>query len=212
MAAAVKYYKALNTDRSCFHGGMGTWEPEGVPMPRIEGTLVACQNGYHVSTLEHLHTWIGPAIWDVAVDTDGMVDAGDKIVVRQATLTRRAAWNINRMVSFALDCAEHVEHMATKEAVELNAMTRRYVAGTATKEELDAASDAASDASYASDAARYASYAARYASYASYAASYAARYASYASDAASDAASGARYAAEKAWQVQRLRHYLEGPV
>ena len=191
MASGVKYYKALSTDRACFHGGIGKWEPEGVPMPIIEGELVACEKGYHVCTLEQLIAWLAPAIWEVKVKRRGMVDAGDKIVVRQATLTRRTAWDMGRMVEFAIDCSEHVQHLAGPEVAALNAVMRRYVAGTATKAELDAASDAS-----------YASYAASDASYASYAARYAASAASYASYAASDA--------ERAWQVQRLHHYLYG--
>ena len=209
----MKYYKTLNTDRSCFHGGMGTWEPEGVPMPRIEGELVACENGYHVCTLEDLIDWLAPAIWEVEIDTEGIVDAGNKSVVRSATLSRRTAWDMERMVAFALDCAEHVQHLSGPEVASLNAMTRRYVAGTATEDELSAARDAARDASDASDAASAASYAASAArNAASYAASDARNAASAARYTARYAARAARYsasyAAEQTWQTNKLVTYL----
>ncbi len=135
----MTYYKVLNADRSCYNGGDGIWKPEGVPMPEIVGDLEPYKNGYHVCTANQLIEWVGPAIWEVEVDTDGMLVEDDKMVVRGATLRRRTAWNFRSMALWAVDCAEHVQHLAKADTVALNAVTRRHIAGEATIEEVVAA-------------------------------------------------------------------------
>ena len=136
----MTYYKVLNADRSCYNGGDGIWKPEGVPMPEIVGDLEPYKNGYHVCTANQLGDWVGPAIWEVDVDTTGMLTtSGEIVVVRQATLVRRTAWDLRSMALWALDCAERVQHLAKADTVALNAVTRRHIAGEATIEEVVAA-------------------------------------------------------------------------
>ncbi len=136
----MTYYKVLNADRSCCDGGNIVWEPEGVPMPPIVGYLMPYLYGYHVCTADQLINWVGPAIWEVEVDTAGMQTVPAITVVRGATLVRRTAWDMRSMALWALDCAEHVQHfVAWPETAALNAVTRRNIAGEATVEEINAA-------------------------------------------------------------------------
>jgi hypothetical protein len=110
----------------------------------------------------------------------------------------------DRIQRFALAIARRVEHLSPA-AKTFNDVTERYLDGTATKAEIEAAAYAANAAAhaaaYAADAA--AAYAANAAAYAAdaaaaYAASTAAHAAAYAADAASTAAYTAAYAADDA--------------
>jgi len=195
------YYKVLNTDGTCYHGGAGRWEL-GVRRS-VMGRLVACEHAIHACTLEQLPTWLGPAIWEIALED--AEDAGDKTIARAGTLTRRIeTWTDQTARLFAADCAAHVLHL-TKDARCLEAVfaARRYAFGL-----IDAA---------ARDAARGAAWAA-----AGAAAGGAARGAAWAAAgaaawaAAGAAARGAAWAAarnaERAWQAARLGAYLRGEV
>jgi hypothetical protein len=160
----MKYYKVLDKHgRSC-HGGEaewslpqrnedGTWTP-GEWMPEVEGPLEPCANGYHVVTLEQLPNWIGERIFEVEVG-DEIVHADDKSVVRTCRLTRECTgWNERTARLFACDCAErvlplyeaHYDDDSPRKAIEV---ARRYAEGTATREELAAAGDAARNAAWA---------------------------------------------------------------
>ena len=206
----MKFYKVLNVDGSCCHGGVGKWplpvngEP-GAWMPPVQGELVPCENGYHVLKFNQLVKWLGPAIVEVEI-RGSLIEQKDKCVTREArTLRVLDAWNEKASRLFACDCAERVLHLF--EAIYPNdarprtaiKVARRFANGEATVKELVAARDAASHArdaaSHASDAASFASYAASFASYA-------------ASDAASHAASDAASYAEKEWQTSLLAGIL----
>jgi hypothetical protein len=196
---------------------------------------------------DQLVHWLGPTIWRVEIDDRySHVTEPDKTVVRRARLVEQfPTWNERTARSFAADCAErvlpvyesaHPEDFRPREAI---AVSRRFVGGKVTAEELSAARSAAGYAagyaagSAARSAARSAAeYAARSAagaaarsaagsaarSAAEYAArsaaEYAARYAarSAAGSAARSAAGAAARSAEREWQTERLWLYLDGSL
>jgi len=212
-----KYYKVLNANGTCFHGGKSSWPlPEGkLPgkwMPEIKGELSPCAKGYHVLKPEMLVQWLGPAIFEVEIAGD-VIWQPDKGVCSQARLVRRMEnWNDQTARLFACDCADAVRHlMKDKRSTDAVDVARRFAFGLATKEELAAAWDAAwaaeRDVAWdaAWDAARDAAWAAAKA-----AAWDAARDAAMA--AAWDAARDAAWAAAKAAQTKRLFQYLNGEV
>ena len=216
----MKYYKVLKNDGSCVNGGSGkwylpkkqkdgTWKP-GKWMPKIDGRLEPCENGYHICRPSDLIHWLDEAIFEVEYDGE-IVEDDEKCVVRKARLLRRVeTWNEKSARMFAADCAERVLHIYEKKhpddgrprkAIQA---ARDYANGKITKNELAAARDAARDAAW-----------------------YAARAAAWDApwdaplDAAWDAAWGAARAAaraaawaavrdaERKWQTERLFEYLE---
>jgi hypothetical protein len=194
------YYKVLNEDGTSCHGGQctwslptqnddGTWTP-GEWMPAIKGALEPCENGYHLCRGSDLLDWLGPVICEAEYCGE-MVEAVDKIVVREARLLRRLNWDERVARLLACDCAEHVLHVfetarphdpRPRQTIEVS---RRYANGEATDEQLTAARAAAWDAVVAARAA------ARAAAWA--AAGAAAR------AAAGDDARAAAWAAQAAW-------------
>jgi hypothetical protein len=215
----ITYYKVLNAQHNSPYGRDldwarptrtpdGTWTP-GAWMPDVAGNLVLCRNGYHVCEGKDLLGWLGPHIYRAEIAGDSL-SGGNKTVARRIRLIAETAWNRERAVLFAADCAARVLSLfeATqpgdtrpREAIIL---LRRWARGeNVTEAELR---DAAARADYAADAAD----AAR--------ADYAARAAARAADAAdaADAAAAARataaaraaYAAERQWQIERLLAYL----
>ena len=124
---------------------------------------------------------------------------------------RAAAILLGQM--WALDCAERVQHLSVAAQV-CNGVTRLYLHGEATREEVSAAADAARAAARAAWAARAASWAAARDAWAARAA---ARAAWAAADAARDAWAAARaaaraaWAAEEAWQLEHLKEMLTIP-
>ena len=152
------YYKVLNADGSCFHGGKGKWplpsgKRPGKWMPKIT-KLVPCKSGYHILKREHVVRWLGPAIFEVEVRGD-VVWTDDKGVAQQARLVRKLeTWNDKTARLFACDCADAVRHlMKDKRSTDAIDVARRFANGLATQEELAAAAwDAAGAA--ARDAAR----------------------------------------------------------
>ena len=114
-----KFYKALNTDGTPCNGGAGpawflpTGNRPGKWMPPIKGELVACENGYHLCRLKDMPRWLGPAIYEAEYRGDS-IKGGGKVVVRQARLISRTAWDETGAQLFAADCAEHVLHLFEK--------------------------------------------------------------------------------------------------
>jgi hypothetical protein len=161
---------------------------------------------------EMLVEWLGPAIFEVEVR--GLkVWQDDKGVVEQARLVRRVeGWNEQTARLFACDCAEAVGHLAKNErSVKAILVSRRFAFGLASKDELNAAWDAARAA--ARDAARAAARDAAW--YAARAATWdAARAAAWdaARAAARDAARAAAWDAARDAQTKRLFEYLNGKV
>jgi hypothetical protein len=149
------FFKILNEDGSAYHGGNGFWSlptknddgawRAGDWMPAIAGELVPWKNGYHLCREKDLPRYLGPAIFEAEYRGE-MIEAADKIVVREARLLRRFEnWNERTAQLFACDCAEAVVHLCgddprPRQAIDV---ARRYANGEATDEELAAARDAA---------------------------------------------------------------------
>src|SRR5271166_2226126 len=151
------YYKVLNDNGSCFHGGNGKWPlPEGTEpgawMPKIE-ELKMCALGYHILRAKDLVRWLGPAIFEVEVRGE-ILFADDKAVTQQARLVKRfMTWNDRTARLFACDCADAVRHlMKDKRSTDAIDIARRFANGAATKEELAAAEAAARAAAREADA------------------------------------------------------------
>lgn len=210
----MKYYKVLKNDGSCANGGSGkwhlpkklkdgTWKP-GKWMPKIDGELEPCKNGYHICRKKDLVHWLDDAIFEVEYRGE-IIEDDDKCVVREARLLCRVeTWNVKTARLFAADCAEHVLPIFEKKYPEDDRprkaiqAARDYENGLIDKNELAAAGCAAA---YAANAAGYVANAAGYAAaYAANAAAYAAAAgaAAYAADSAYAVAYGAGYVANAA--------------
>ena len=180
------------------------------PKPRTwvkaEGPLSVCENGIHLCRENDLIHWFNDEIYEAEYRGAERIDSDDKIVVREARLTKRLrTWNEKTARLFACDCAERAlpifekkypDDKRPRQAIET---AREYANGKATKKELVAAWAAARDAAgvAAWAAARYVACDAAW-----YAARYAARYAAW------DAGRDAARAAERKWQTERLMEYL----
>jgi hypothetical protein len=196
--------------------GYGTWPlPNGKRpgrwLPKIEGDLELCANGYHLLRPGDLLEWLGPELWVAEWRGDRTDGGDDKVVVRQARLLHKVdAYTDRTLRLFACDCAERaLTHATTPDPRSVNAIAvaRKFAYGEATQEELAAAGDAAWAAAW--DAAGDAAWAAAWAAAGDAAwdaagdAAWAAAWA-----AAGDAAGDAARAAEKSWQTSRLMEVL----
>ena len=190
-----KLYKVLSEDGSAWYGGTGKWNlpHDGLPgewMPPIEGALVACEAGYHVCTLRQLLIWLGPRIFEVETRGD-LLPCTDKIVAREARLSRETAWDARCASLFTCDCAEHVLpywerlYPTDKRPHGVIGVARRYARGEATRTELAAARMVAEEVAWEA-------WAAARTAWAAWEVSWAAR------------------RAEREWQAQRLLYYLGG--
>ena len=216
-------YKVLNEDGTPCHGGSGQWAlpaygKPGAWMPRLTGTLIPCQYGYHLCERGDLVHWLGPTIWEAETEAMEPLRDGNKSVVASARLLRKLeTWNRRTQRLFAADCAERAlerERAAGREphpdSWRAIAVARQFANGDATPQELAAA------AANAVHAAAYANAAANAAANAVHAAANAAAYAATAAYAAYDAAYDAAHAAyaadatERQWQTKRLWEYLDG--
>ena len=188
-------YKITGENGESFHGGTGKWTAGKWRTIPAKSKIVPCVTGFHLVEAKDLVSWLGPVIWEAEYEGES-VDHGDKIVVRKARVTRKLdTWNERTARLFAADCAEHVlslfekRYPDDKRPRETIGVARRFARGEATREELDAARDAAWDAARA--AAWNAAWAAARA-------------------AARDAAWNAARDAETSWQTVRLLQYLNG--
>ena len=140
------FYKVLGYGAESINGGDAVWNTHGKWMPPIEGELDPCRNGYHLCRREHLVGWLGPGIWRAAYRGE-LIDDEDKIVVREARLVSRVrTWNERTARLFAADCAERALERAGNadpRSIEAVRIARLFAIGEATREELDAARDAA---------------------------------------------------------------------
>jgi len=176
-----RLYKVLDKyGQSCNGGDMwwslpvknadGTWTP-GAWMPHIHGELIACKNGYHLCRITDLLYWLNARIF-VAEHRGDLVEAGDKVVVREARLLHECEqWNERTARLFACWCVRHTPladgrtvwellmDERSKHAVEV---AERYAIGEAGVDELVAAWAAARAAAGAAagDAVRAAAWAA----------------------------------------------------
>lgn len=217
--AAEKYYKVLNKDGSCCHGGKGKWylPKNGKPgkwMPKIKGKLVECENGYHICKIDQLVVWLGAAIYEVECD-DELLVCSDKYVARRCRLVKKTAWKISDAPKYAADCAERVLHvfeewnpkdLRPRKALELARKPVRNI----TYEDLTAPQFAAREArkvdkwaaGSAADSIGATLYAVVHLSTGSHT-----FYATYAAVEAAQKAGGKN---ERKWQVNRLLEYLVG--
>ena len=168
----MKYYKILVNGKSC-NGGKADWflPPKGKPgewMPKIEGELKLCENGYHIVKAENIIGWLCADCEIYEVLPLGKIIYDDtKGICRSARLIKKLKFDDKVARSFACDCAERVlpiyEKVFPKETRvrECVQTARKFIFGLATKQELGAARDAAWAA--ARDAARDAAWAAAWA-------------------------------------------------
>ena len=215
-------YKLTDPAGRPVHGGSGTWDlPNGKPgkWRSVRGDLVPCRRGLHLLRAEDVPRWLRAGVlWTVEAGPERIVQ-DDKVVVRRARLTGKAAEISDRVLrELAADFAEHVlpifekkrpGDMRPREAI---AAARAFARGSIGRDELlekryaayaaYAYADAyAASAAYAA-AAAYADAADASAAYAAYAAA-ADAYAAYAGDAADAARSK-----ERAWQASRVVEVL----
>jgi hypothetical protein len=143
----TRLFKVLNEDGTTCHGGNGQWSlPNGSQpgewMTAIEGELIPCQNGYHLSNRENLIDWLGPAIFEAEFEDESREER-DSIVTRKARLLKKLNWNTTIARLFVADIAEHAlpfyESVVanSKSMRELIEVFRNYVNGTASAEDLD---------------------------------------------------------------------------
>jgi hypothetical protein len=198
---------------------------------KAEGDLQVCRNGIHAVRLDvGALDWLNAQAWVIEMAGKVRYDETErKYVARKGRLVRRVdGWDEKAQRLFAAECAEHVLPIFEKrypddkrphEAIEAARRFARYPTEK-NRERMDAAGDAASAAARdaagpaaraaAGDAAWDAAWEA-----AGPAAGLAARDAAWdAASAAASAAAGpaarpAAWAAERAWQVERLRGYID---
>ena len=157
-----KLYKILDENGDSCNGGNiswslpkkqedGSWKP-GEWMPRIEGELIACENGYHLCRGKDLMDWLNECIFE-ATYRGNFVEDANKIVVREARLLRKYEnWNEETARLFACWCVRNTPLMDGRTVWDLLTDTRsrkaveiaeEYVAGKSSKKKLAAAWDAA---------------------------------------------------------------------
>ena len=131
----------------------GTWTP-GKWTKKITGTLIPCENGYHITDKNHLLDWIDEELYEVEYKYKIVQsDNKDKYVARQARLIRRIeAWNEKSARLFAVWCARNALALVDDpdpRSVNAVDVAEKFANGEATEEELAAARDAARDAARA---------------------------------------------------------------
>jgi hypothetical protein len=129
----------------------GTWTP-GEWMPEIEGKLVLCGNGYHLTDAKHLLGWRDAQLFEAEYRGD-ILEGNDKVAVRCARLLCKVeGWNDKNMRLYAVWCArEALKLVDSPDPRSINAcdVAEKYGNGEATYKELAAARAAAMDAAWA---------------------------------------------------------------
>ena len=204
----MKYYKTTKQNRNGTHTNFQYPEINIWTAP-VEGELVACENGYHFCTIEQLPQWLDEEIYEIEVDGE-ILECDNKSVARSIRLVKKLNWNEKKARLFAADCAERVLHIfeekypdddRPRKAIEA---ARKFAYGEISREELDAARDAAYYAcaiSYAACDAAYYACAISYAAAAYY-------YACAATYYACTACAIKDKKSERKWQDKRLEYYL----
>jgi hypothetical protein len=191
MEKKMKYYKVLDMNQNSCNGGDAQWK-KGVWMPKIQGKLIPCFNGYHLCRKKDLTHWLDEEIW-IAEGRGRKIVDDNKVVFSEARIIEKFdTWNEKTARLFACDCAEHVLKYFEEEYPDDDRVrncinvARMYANGEVTIRELKLAESAALSA--ALSAVRSA-----------------------ARSAARSAESAAR-SAEIKWQTKRLFEYLEGRI
>ena len=160
---------------------------------KCKGELIACVNGLHLCREQDLLDWLSNEVYEAEARGE-RVGADNKIVVREARLTRRyETWSETTARLFAADCAERVLPIFERERPDDDRPRKAIEAARAfARGEIDA--DALASAAWAAWDANAAS-------------------AAWDASAASAArAARAARAAERDWQVTRLLQYLDGEI
>jgi hypothetical protein len=145
----VKLYKVLGKNGEAVHGGDGAWHRDGEWMPPIEGELLPCQNGYHLSRKEDLLLWLAPTIWEAEYKGERL-NHDKKVIVRQARITKKLSWDDTIARLFVIDCAERVMHLGDEVVFStVLAVAYLYAIGEASEDELALARDAVRSATKA---------------------------------------------------------------
>ena len=164
MPASEVLYKVLG-DNGKPYLGAGKWP---LPSPNkagaakvrpgkwvvVGGELVACQNGLHAATRDQLLGFLDYGLCIYELEYEGeLLDAGEKVVVRKARLTRVLNWDAGLARLFACDCAERALERERSEGREPDerlwdaiTVAREYVEGRATQDDLRSAWSAARSA------------------------------------------------------------------
>jgi len=90
---SMTFYKVIAADGSPVHGGRGTWSLPTDTEPgewwEVEGDIVPCHSGLHITDLENLDTWAQQQgdhlIYRAEVEGD-VIDHGNKFVARKMRL------------------------------------------------------------------------------------------------------------------------------
>jgi hypothetical protein len=113
----MKYYKFLRKGgmapfAESFRWELPTNDSPGPWMPKIEGDLAMCQNGYHLTPWLGLPAWMSSELYEAEYLGEPLRDVltwTEKIAVKEARLVRRVeAWNTEGAQTFARHCAAMV--------------------------------------------------------------------------------------------------------
>ena len=88
-----------------FEWSLPTKTKPGKWMPKIEGELSVCQQGYHLCRKKDLIHWLhGPEIYEAEYRGE-ILKSDNKVVVREARLIKQLNWTPETARIFASDCA-----------------------------------------------------------------------------------------------------------
>lgn len=154
----IRYYKVLDKENRSCHGGNpdlpwrlpiqnrdGSWTP-GNWMPKVQGDLELCENGYHLTDAQHLPEWLNANIYE-AEPSKEIIVGDNNVVCRSVRLLKKTSWDDHLARLFACDCAERLlplyerdcpDDSRPRRALEV---ARLYLDGKVDKRELIAARD-----------------------------------------------------------------------
>ncbi len=195
-------YKYTGSEGEPCNGGTGQW---GLPKNGKPGKWFAVKGELEPYELhlcrgtDLLDEWSGPELY-VAEYQGRIIERADKVVARKARLVERVeTWNARTQRLFACDCTERALKLADckdKRSWKAIEVARRFAAGEADSDELEATRAAATNAAWDAvvwdapmDAVRAA-----------------------ARDVTRDAPWGVARGVEPDWQRTRLFQYLNGEV
>lgn len=194
----MRLYKWLNGNKPA-HGGSGEWDlpKDGKPGKwwRVKGKLEPRRNGLHLCREGDLVIWIAQDLYECE-RKGGLIDANNKVVARQARLTRRLdGWDEQTARLYACDCAQRALTLAGNpdpSSVKAVWVSRACASGLLDGAALEAARSAArSAAMFAAESVRSAAWSA----------------AESAARSAAESAAKSAWSEELEWQAARLLEY-----